>query len=284
MLISNVIVYLRNKTPDILLGRLSGPQAAGIFSMGYEVANLATTDLVAPINRAVLPGYVILGKDAHALREGYAQVLGFIALLGVPAAIGVAALSKQVVGIVLGDKWSATADLIGILALASGMHVMLTNSAPVYLAVGKPRLIALLSMIHIVTLLPLLVGGILKFGATGAAWAYLAHTAVVALPSTFYLLIRNSAITVRDIGGSVWRPVLSAAIMYFLVRRIADALGGGTAGNQLLTLVVAVLAGAALYGALIVLLWRISGAPSGPERTLLNTARTAIRRRVQPVV
>src|SRR5262249_15422369 len=156
-------------------------------AVAYETATLATSELVAPVNRAVLPGYVKLASSPDTLRAGFSLVLGFITLVALPAALGIGAISDRFVDLVLGEKWRASARLIEILAIATGVNVMLTNTIPLLVAVGRPKLVTVLSVIHIAALLPLLIVGILKYGAIGAAWGYLAHAAVVLVPTTFGL-------------------------------------------------------------------------------------------------
>ncbi|HEY7652084.1 MAG TPA: lipopolysaccharide biosynthesis protein [Methylomirabilota bacterium] len=278
MMFSNFTAFLKNKTSDILLGALGGPQVAGVFTVAYDVANLATTELVAPINRAVMPGYVKLADDSIALRGGFSKVLGFIALVACPAALGIAALSDHIVELVLGPQWHAVAGLVQVLAVASAFTALLTNSISVYVAVGRPDLIALMSAIHTAALLPMLVVGIVARGADGAAWAHLLHVALIATPSTYYLLVRYTPVTLGDIFGSLWRPAVAAGIMYAGVRLLFHG-GPSAASGEALTVLLGVLTGAGLYAASVLLLWRGAGAPPGPEHTLIESTLTRIRRR-----
>jgi O-antigen/teichoic acid export membrane protein len=279
MLLSNFAAFLNSKTADMALGRLGGPSVAGVFSVANDVATLATTELVAPINRAVLPGYVRLAEDSAALRKAFAMVLGFIALVACPAALGIGALSEQLVTLVLGEKWTAAIPLIQVLSVAAAMNAMLTNSVSVYLAVGRPNLIALMSAIHTGALLPLLIGGILWNGAMGAAWGHLIQVAFVTMPTTYYLLVRFTPITVSDIAGSIWRPVVAGIAMAAAVRWLVETLAA--ASNPLaLQLVLGVGAGVSIYTATALVLWRVVGAPAGVERAVIEFVRSNLRRRL----
>ncbi len=283
MLISNFTGFLKNKTADMMLGRLSGPQAAGLFSVAFDVANLATTELVAPINRAVLPGYVKLAADPTALRAGFARVLGFIALCACPAALGLAALSEEVVALVLGPKWGEAGGLIRILAVAAALNALLTNSVAVYLAIGRPKLIALMSGVHTASLVPLLIVGTMVAGATGAAWAHLAQVALCAAPVTFYFLVRFTPVMARDIAGSIWRPLVSATAMFFAVRWGMGVLHPADASAMLAGVVACTAGGAVFYISLVLLLWRVAGGPPGAEQIALEFLRAKLGKRVPPV-
>lgn len=84
---------------------MSGPAALGVFNMSYEISNMPTTELVAPINRAVFPGYAKLKHDLQSMRAGYLKVVGIIALIALPAAAGIGVVAPLLVPVWLGDKW-----------------------------------------------------------------------------------------------------------------------------------------------------------------------------------
>jgi lipopolysaccharide exporter len=283
MLLSNFAGFLKNKTSDILLGKLQGPHVVGLFSVAYDVANLATTELVAPINRAVLPGYVKLAEDPAALRQGFARVLAFIALVACPAACGIAALSSEVVLLALGPKWTDAATLVQILAIGSAMHAMLTNSVPVFIAAGRPKIVALMAGIHTGALVPMLAVGILWYGALGAAYAHLAHVALIAMPTTYYMLVRFTPVVWRDIAVSIWRPILGAALMYFVVRQFCAAWVSIAPAMLLIEVITAVGVGASVYIASVLVLWLLAGCPPGAERITLDFTRKLIQKRFSKV-
>lgn len=278
LLLSNLIGFLRDRTPYILLGKLDGPVGAGTFSVAYETANLATSEVVAPINRAVLPGYVKLAENPEELRAGFSVILGFITLVALPAALGIGAVSDHLVAVLLGPKWLSTARLIEVLAIAAALNVMLTNSAPLLVAVGKPKLVTALSVTHGVALLPVLVVGILKFGAPGAAWGYLLHAALVVVPTTFGFIVFGTAVRLKDIGGAVWRPVTAGVVMYCAVRAVENVLPWSSGITQIVSLGASVLSGAAIYVTGVLALWRLSGSPAGAEAIIMSYARAGIRR------
>ena len=49
----NCIGYMKERSSDWIIGRISGPMALGTFNISYELASLPSTELAAPINRAV---------------------------------------------------------------------------------------------------------------------------------------------------------------------------------------------------------------------------------------
>jgi PST family polysaccharide transporter len=69
MLANNVAHAVTGRIPQFFVGRLLGAQALGAYTVGAEIAQLAYTEIVAPISRALIPGYSRLAGDLDALRR-----------------------------------------------------------------------------------------------------------------------------------------------------------------------------------------------------------------------
>src|ERR1700732_920106 len=91
LVVQNLLGFLKERSSDFVVGRIAGPSSLGIFSVAAEISSMPGTDLVAPINRAVLPAYMRLASDLPALRREYLSVMAVVALLAVPAVAGFAA-------------------------------------------------------------------------------------------------------------------------------------------------------------------------------------------------
>src|SRR6202022_3008075 len=55
LFISNFVLFLQNKSDSFILGRTVGAAGLGIYNIASEIAVLPSTELIAPINRAVFP-------------------------------------------------------------------------------------------------------------------------------------------------------------------------------------------------------------------------------------
>src|SRR2546425_863667 len=117
LMINNILIFINNRGIDFVIGKVLGPQALGLYTVAYEVSNLPTTELVYPISRAVFPGYSRLAGDRQALRAAFLQVISLIALITVPAGIGIGLVAEPTVPGVLGQKWMDSVRLMQVLAL-----------------------------------------------------------------------------------------------------------------------------------------------------------------------
>src|SRR5258706_9735213 len=85
LLANNALLFLNARASDFVIGRLSGAGALGMYQIAYEISNLPTTELVAPINKATFPGYSRLAGDIVKLRDGFLNFTSMVALITLPA-------------------------------------------------------------------------------------------------------------------------------------------------------------------------------------------------------
>jgi len=271
--VNSMLRYVRDRGSTIVMGKLLDAPAVGMFSLASEIASLPSTTLVQPLNRAMLPGYVRLSNDTERLRDGYKSILGLIALVAVPAAVGVAGVAALIVPVALGSQWQAAVPLLALLALSGASRSLTASTVSVHYATGQPRQQTLTTGIQAFTLLPLLALAISHYGLVGAAWAYLLHSVLVFMPICYWILLRTTPIRVSDIWDPLWRPLLAAALMFAIIKPLADEWASPMALVALPRLLTLASLGALLYAASIFLLWRLSGRPEGPERALFRRIR-----------
>jgi O-antigen/teichoic acid export membrane protein len=277
LVVNNILYFLNQRTTDVVIGRMAGAQALGTYNLSFEISNMPTTELAAPINRAVLPGYSKMYRDMGSIAGSYLEVIGLIAFFSIPAGAGIAAIADPFVNVVLGPKWLAAIPLIQVLAFYGCVASLHTNSGVAFMAVGRPHLLTLMAGVHVAVLIPLLLYATRAEGIAGAAHAVLA-TAVLLTPFNFLLLGRVLHIGPRTLVGPFWRPILGAAFMYSVVRLVLDLIPAGDFNAAAARLAAGIVAGIVSYAVAAALLWRLAGAPTGAEATLLARARSIVGR------
>jgi O-antigen/teichoic acid export membrane protein len=273
----NFANFFIQRSGDFILGKLAGSRALGLFNVSFEVANLPSSELVAPINRAVFPGYAKRASNLPDLKRGLLDATSVIVLLLLPAGLGLAATSGLVVPVFLGAKWLAAAPLVGVLAVRGVAAAVQTNTGYAYVALGKPQLATLMMSLQLAVLLPLLAVGAARAGAVGAVWAYLAAS-VVTLPVNYFIARREFALRISELAQRTWRPLVASALMLAAVWGLGKVLPPPeTAYGQLGRLLLVALIGCAVYCSSIVVLWTLSEKPAGVERFLITYLRSKLR-------
>ena len=273
LLFNNMLTFFRHRAADFIIGKLAGPTALGTYSVSYEVSSIPTTELVAPINRAVFPGYAKMAHSLTIIRQGYLDVIGLIAMFAIPAAVGIAATSELLVFVLLGEKWAAAAPLIAILGLSGAIGAMETNIAPVFTALGKPSIVTALLGFYVAILVPLIIVLTHRYGALGAAWACLL-TGLINMPVYYNIVFRTLKLPVRTFAATVWRPLVSSGAMYLGVNYyVSDLVPASSSVGALPQMLLAILLGVSIYIGTVISLWLLSSKPSGAESAVFGEFR-----------
>lgn len=278
LMLNNALTFLSERGAHLVVGRLLTPQALGLYTVSYEMAHLPTTEMAMPVNRAVFPGYSKLQSDRAALRSAFLRVLGVMAVVTIPAGLGMASIAHLFVPAVLGANWMATAPLISLLALAGTVSALQANIESVYLATGHPRLKAALTLVDVACFLPLLLLLVPRYGLTGAA-AALIITASVAAPVNYAIALRLLRMSPSKLVPVLWRPLIAALIMATILLVIFphSAVRPSSLGS-LLAMIAAILLGAAVYALTLGATWLAAGRPDGAERWIWTQILTLLRR------
>lgn len=282
MFILNVIHYIKERSAIWVVGGMAGPAPLGAFTISYELATMPSTQLVAPINRAVFPAYARLAKEGvEPLRREYLSVIGMIVLVATPVVLGIAASAPVLVPVMLGPKWAHTVPLLSLLAIFGYTYIIQSNAQAAYLALGRIDVPTRLNGLHAALQLAALVPLTKAYGVTGAALAYLA-AAVIMIPASLGVVLRMLSIRATTFVKEVWRPIVAGGLMYAGIwALLSSAPTPTTTLAALPKFIAAVGLGVAIYVSTVLALWMLCRKPAGAERIALSKA-SALAARFRP--
>jgi O-antigen/teichoic acid export membrane protein len=277
LFLNNLLVVANQRAADFILGRLAGPAALGVYNVGYEIANLPTTELAAPINRAVFPGYTRMAGNRESLKGGFLAVVAAIALVAIPAAAGVAALATELVRVLLGEQWLECIPIIQILAIHGVVTALQTNAGYVFIATGSPSTTTRLATLRLAILVPSLLVGTSLGGSVGAAWGALGSTLAM-LPFNYAAIFRSLDLRPSDYAPILWRPLVSVGCMLLAITIWRQSLTsiGPIAGSHLTILLTTIVVGALSYTITAFLLWHFAGRPIGTESHVVSAVKARL--------
>lgn len=277
---TNILEFLNNRLSSFVIGRMSGSYSLGLYTIAYEIGTLPTSELLAPVNRAIFPGFARMAHDLDQLRAGFLDVLGVTILFCVPAAFGIAAVAEPLVLVVLSAKWAGVIPLLQVLALLGAAAAITGANISVYYALGRPNIVTALNAAQLVILVPSMIFAGLQFGAIGVAWAELGATLAI-LPVSIAVAVRVTGIRLSQLASRTWRPVSASILMFVTVRELMIHMGSPPVGPpEVLRLAVGVGVGVAMYIGIVLGLWYVSGRGPGAETRLLDVARAKLAQRL----
>ena len=106
MLLQNVSFGLREQAPIFAVSRLLDLDVLGLFNVAKEISAFVTTELRAPIRRALYPGFAPMSFESGALKIGYMDAFAILLLLSLPVSVGLYVMSDLIVTVALGPEWA----------------------------------------------------------------------------------------------------------------------------------------------------------------------------------
>jgi lipopolysaccharide exporter len=265
LLIGNLVDYFSQRFYDLYLGRVFGPTANGLFSVAGELARMPVSEIAAPINRVAYSKYSEDVRANRGLADSYLKTASLIWMISLPMCAGIAAVAPEAVVLILGPRWADAETIIRLLALGTVFTVLTANTHYVYWALGHSRIVAAISAVGAVAVIPVTILCSHFAGYKGVAIAY-AVTNAFLVPVNFAMMWRLVGVKFTDLLIHTWR-VSAAAIAMLTVLYLT--LPGSTheiASDAAILLAVKVSIGVIIYVATTALLWWAAGRPEGPER------------------
>jgi lipopolysaccharide exporter len=278
LLISSAIQFAQARSTDFILGRTVGPHGLGVYSIAFEIATMPSTELIAPVNRAVYPAYARLSTDLPQLRQRFVEVFSLICLVAVPIAAVLFGVADAAVRVVLGSKWLESVDLIRVFAVCGLVGALQSNLYLMIMAMGQPRANTLLSGAVLAVSLPVIVWASIAHGVMGAAVAQLAAS-LVGLVGIVLVFRRICGVGLRVLARAVARPALAGLVLVPALWQLDGLLAQSWPALPRLLLLLA--ASAIIVLAVLVAAWQLAGRPPGAEATVLDFARRRLQQRKQ---
>jgi PST family polysaccharide transporter len=263
---------------DFLLGRTHGPTELGVYRLGEEIGYLPGSELVAPINRAFLPGASRLVESGRSMAQVLLSTNGIVALFSLPACLGIAAVADPLVRAMLGERWLAAVPIVQIMAVNAVFVSLWSTQQTALLAAGFPEAPGRVALARFAVFFPCALLLTPLSGAEGLALAVLVSS-TWALGLGLTMTSRRISFGFGPYFLSMWRPLTAATLMFFVVSWVTDGMTPSPSSLlSLMHLAVAIAVGAFSYALLLALLYFISGRPQGAEQRLFEELRAWLRR------
>jgi O-antigen/teichoic acid export membrane protein len=249
----NVLYQLGRNLSSLLIGRFLTAAALGTYTLATNVILMPFSRIAAPLQQVFFPAFSLMRDDRERMADVWIRATRLVALIAMPALVGLIIVAPDFVTVVLGSRWSEATNVIQILAVVGLLQAIQTLNGEVLLALNRAKVYFWFTMLWFV-------------GSVGAvALALGLHWGVVGVASSYAaaaLLIEpvRAIITTRALGIPLWRFVGSLAgvaqatlVMGAVVlgaRAALVAAGAPAAGR----LVLLVLVGAGVY--LACCIWR----------------------------
>jgi PST family polysaccharide transporter/lipopolysaccharide exporter len=164
-----ILIFLGANLDRALLGKLATPKEVGIYTLAFTLGNLPATQITSVAGKVLFPVYAKLGNDPARLAEAYVTTFRLISFLSIPSAFGLMAVSRCLLGVVYGAKWSASVVPLVILSLFGLLRSVGAISGNVFLALGMSEIMPRMMLVQIAVAAVGMLGLGQQFGVPGVA-------------------------------------------------------------------------------------------------------------------
>jgi PST family polysaccharide transporter len=225
--IQSVLGYVAETIDKILVARVSGAAAFGVYGRAYQLISMPRANLNAAVGWVAFSSLSRIQNDIRRYRRYFLRGYQVVVSIVVPIVVFEAVFADDMVQVVLGSQWSGAALILRLLAPA--IIVLTLIEGPTYwllhsLGDAKRSLQATVAFTTVIVI-SCIVG--VRYGATGVAAACSIGAVVWLLPHLKWC-VRGTPIQLDDLFQAAWPPLLGSVVAslasFLLVRDIARPL------------------------------------------------------------
>ena len=208
--LNSLIVYVAYNVDKLLLGRLLGAEALGIYGRAYQLINIPTENLNAAVGGVAVSALSRLQNDPRRFRGYFLKGYSLVLALTIPVTVACALFASDIIVVLLGPKWRDSVVIFRLLAPTILTFALINPLAWLLFSSGRVgRSMKMALVIAPVVILGYIVG--LPYGSSGVALGYSTAMALLAVPMIAWAT-HGSVISLRDVLTAVRAPFLSAVV------------------------------------------------------------------------
>jgi len=248
---TRILFYFNRNLDNLLVGRVLGASALGLYSLGYNVMLSPLSRIAWPVQTVFFPAFAQMQDDRERMGDAWLRVNRLIGAITVPAMLGLIAVAPEFVQVVLGGKWADAVPVIQVLAIVGLLQSLQSLNSSILQARGRPGILLWYSGVALVLSAIGFVGG-LHWGVVGVAAGYAVASVFI---ESYYTWLTARALElpvsrfVRSLSGVAQASLGMFAFVLAVRTALPESLGDGA------RLAILILAGVASYVPLV--LWRV---------------------------
>lgn len=209
---TNFLNFFARNADNFLIGRWLGAAQLGLYTKAYGLMMLPISQIKGPLTGVVVPAMSRLVNDPTKYSQYYLRVVRLMCWATTPLVAVLAALSDEVVLLVLGERWTAAAFTFKILAIAAVFQGLYSSLGWLYVSQGATKRLFRWACIFVPALVVSFAIG-LPFGINGVAAAYTLAFSLL-LPWTVWNACHGTPVAVSALYRTLLAPVGVGAGLY----------------------------------------------------------------------
>jgi PST family polysaccharide transporter len=207
--VNSLIVYVAYNIDKVMLGRLLGAEVLGIYGRAYQLINIPTENLNSAVGGVAISALSRVQNDPGRFRAYFLNGYSLVLAVTIPITIACAMFANDLVGLLLGPKWTGAIPIFRALAPTILAFALINPLSWLLFATGQIRR----SMKMALVIAPVVIGGYLaglSHGAEGVAIGYSVAMSLLVVPLIAWA--RHGTVPGWAIWVAVRGPLVSAVV------------------------------------------------------------------------
>jgi O-antigen/teichoic acid export membrane protein len=269
----NAVNYFSRNLDNILIGRVWGDQALGLYGKAYQLILLPIQQINNPISNVALPTLSRLQNQPEQYRRYYLKAILLIVTIGMPVVAFMFACTDLLILAILGEQWLDAVPIFRWLAPAAFIGTLNVSEGWTYQSLAlTDRLFRWGIFASTCNIIVFLIS--IRWGVVGVAISYSLFLIVFKIPAILYCF-QKTPLRFVDLVRTIYKPMVASigAAMIVILIEYAIAIK--------IQVVVGLLIYALLYGFCYLAIWMLL--PNG-RSTLLNIVQIVKELKKPPTI
>lgn len=214
------INYISANADKLLIGKLIGMNATGFYNLAWQLIIFPLAKINPIVNKVAFPVYSRVQDDPAALNRYYSFNVKALSMVTMPLLAFLVFFSHEVVRVVFGEGWDATAELLPAFALVGILKALGNPGGAIILALGRADVGFWWNVIWAISIVVGLTTGLLVSPS--------AHTAVYVLLGLSLTVGMVWHVLIARIAKVEYMPIVKHFVQLFIV-----VMGIGWLGSML---------------------------------------------------
>lgn len=147
LLASSLLDTVFRNIHGLVIGKIYSKEMLGIYTRGKQFPEIISTNIDGSIQSVLFPAYSAKNDDINALKNMVRRSITTSSFLMIPAMLGLAAIAKPLVMVLLTEKWLDSVPYIQIACIYYSWHTIHTSNLTAINALGRSDIFLKLEII-----------------------------------------------------------------------------------------------------------------------------------------
>ncbi|MBQ7905379.1 MAG: lipopolysaccharide biosynthesis protein [Spirochaetaceae bacterium] len=247
LLFASIVGNTVDNIGSIIVGKIYNPTIMGYYTRARQFPELTSGTVSSVLNNVTFPLMASIRDNKNDLRHTFGKLISITAMINIPAMVGLGILSKEIIIVLLGEKWLAVYPLLFWIAFSYILRPINSLNMNLLNAIGRSDLFLKVYLskipVQIIVMIftyPISIDAVV-IGETASAIIYFVMSA--------YLIGRLYNFGPIKQLCSIWKYIISSIVMSVFVIIISNLIT-----SDLLILVVGIFTGIIIYALMLILL------------------------------